>query len=394
VLPLLAATLASSVLLHVAIHVDAGTIQQIAADDAAGQCALGPSWLSCPAGSEPVHFRWGPGGEDWVLTGDTTLAAGQQGTALVLPPDRARADALARLAPDVVTEADIRDLFVRDGDHVPDPPSAGMLTALYALRTHPDKLVRRAMVEGMQPLCHVASLGPFPPDAPCPIPDDLLTALAKDKDKGARRRVAVLVRDLRPSHLDAEAGKILKRLAVDPVRGVRRAAMVSVARAPISGALDAEAAWCEALANVPQPGPPGRAACNTLARLAHQAGPSETIDPSAAIALVLDHHPERAWRVWTAWRDAVPFRRDWVDLLLRRTLGFSPRLLALWVQQDPDGLADAMHAWEPAEPHSERYGLIARAIADAEPTSPALADVVQAAAPPPEAPQPEPTEDR
>ncbi|MBW2257010.1 MAG: hypothetical protein JRI25_20790, partial [Deltaproteobacteria bacterium] len=83
----LAATAAEGgapVTLRVGIHVEAGTVYDIAADGADGLCSAGPSWLRCPA-SGPVQFRWGPGASSgWELSGDTVLEPGETGVAWVL----------------------------------------------------------------------------------------------------------------------------------------------------------------------------------------------------------------------------------------------------------------------------------------------------------------------
>jgi hypothetical protein len=172
-----------------------------------------------------------------------------------------------------------------------------------------------------------------------------------------------MLRDLRPSTLDPVVTELLTRLALDSSPPVRRAALGSFAGATSAGQLDAEVAWREAMAAVPQEGGPGRMAINAMARLAQYTEPTHVIDPKAAVALALEHHPERVWRLCTAWKDHVPFRRQWVDALLRGTVGYSPALLQHWAEQSPLELEQALHDWEPVEPHSERFESIVRQIA-------------------------------
>jgi hypothetical protein len=354
----------AAVTLRVGVHVDAGTVYDIAADGADGQCAAGPSWLQCPA-TEAVRFRWGPGeASGWELSGETVLEPGETGVGWVLAREADRVEARSRMDPERTTAEDVRELFVRYGKNHPEAPSAGMLSDLLLLVEHPDNRVRRAVVEGLHPWGWRSRLGPLPPTAPVPIPEGTLLALADDPDKGVRRRVLLLVRDLRPSHLSDEGTAVLAKLTVDPVRGVRRAAFASLARAPLSEAMEAEEAWARAIRSVSQPGPPGRAAANTLAKLAQITGPTEVIDPVRGVEVTLTHHPERTWRVWTAWRREVPFHRPWVDLLLRETLGLGPALLKHWAEEEPEGLAEAIREWEPVGPHSQRFELVQRYLVD------------------------------
>jgi hypothetical protein len=100
-------------------------------------------------------------------------------------------------------------------------------------------------------------------------------------------------------------------------------------------------------------------------------------------------HLERTWSVWTAWREHVPFERRLVDRLLRGTIGWSPALIRHWGATAPDALADALLAWEPTPPHSDRYAGMMRSLRDLD--HPALtrlrpADNLSPEAPPPPAP--------
>src|SRR5690606_38321966 len=165
----------------------------------------------------------------------------------------------------------------------------------------------------------------------------------------------ILARDLHPSALVETANVVVAPLVDDPNRGVRQAAALSLGRQP--GA-DVEAAWLTALSMIPQRGGPGIAATNALARLSWQTGPTDVVDPVAAMEIVLAHRPEQGWRVWTAWRAHLPFRADWFLVLMRETVGYGPRLLRHWAKEDPQGLDDALAAWEPGPAHSERFTLI------------------------------------
>ena len=45
--------------------------------------------------------------------------------------------------------------------------------------------------------------------------------------------------------------------------------------------------------------------------------------------------------------------------LLRQTAGLSEALLRAWAEQAPGPLAEVVARWEPAEPHSERFRVVA-----------------------------------
>lgn len=365
--------LAGTVTLHVGVHRDAGSEYDIAADGAAGQCVVVPTRISCPA-LGPVHFRWGPGGVTWSLQGDTVLEPGQTGTAWVLAPEGAHEAERASLRGDELDRDALRTLWVRTGSNQPPVPSLGMLQEVLALGWHPDPEVRLTVLDGLQLWVRHTAADPMPPDAPSLLPVGFLAAMASDRDERVRVRVVRVLRDLdEPVHAE-EAGALLSELSRDRNKRVRRVAHAALSSAAWNEQLPPVETWQRALAAVPESEARGRAACGSLARLAKVLEPSDEVDPAEAIELVLHHHPERTWRVWAAWRKQVPFQRAWADVLLRETLGLRKDLLVHWSQESPGELAEALKAWEPAEPHSQRWEIIRSWLVGAE--DPALREVL------------------
>lgn len=348
--------LAATVTLNVGVHVDAGTVADIAADGASGQCTIAPSALVCPADG-PVTFRWGKGGP-WEMTGDTVVEPGHTGVAWVLAPDAERETELMRLRGAVNADV-VREYFQRQGTVEPPVPSYGMLAALISRTQHPDPVVRRIVVDVLMQWTWRSSLGPLPPTAPVPIPPGVLTRLSQDTDVRVRRKTGALIRSMRPGDLSDEAGEALARLAVDDAAGVRAEAFRASARGELSGASTVEEAWERAMQGLTEPGTSGRAAAGTLAYLATVAGPEDHVDPVAAVERTLLHHPNQTWKVWARWRDRVPFRSDWALILLRDTWALSPGLVKHWAESDPDGLAQTLRTWESSAPHSSRFELVA-----------------------------------
>lgn len=356
-----AAGASETVTLHVGVHREAGTASDLAADGADGLCAVVRDRITCPA-SGPVTFRWGPGG-DWVLVGDAVLSPGERGTALVLASEASRSAQRARLSPATVTREDVAELFVRTGDHPVPAPSAGMLEDLVALASHPDPLVRREVVEALVPYWRHTESDPFPVDAPPVLPEGLLTRLAADPDRSVRRKLAARLRELRaPGTPQAEeATRVLVGLAAD-TGAVQRAALVSLGAQSRTDAGPALETWALAMDRVAEPGPPGRAAANTLAVLADKLAPGPGVDPAEAVRRVVFHHPEKGWKVWNAWVEDVPFDRALAEVLVRDTVGYSPSLVRAWGRSAPAELAGILTTWEPGAPHSERYRALARAV--------------------------------
>ncbi len=353
---------AETAVLRVGVHRGAGSVSDFAADGAAGLCVPGPSTIACPA-TGPVTFRWA-GDPAWTLVGDTIVEPGETGLAWILAPDAARAVEIAAL--DAPTAAVVRALLVRDGAHEIAAPSPGMLERLWTLVDHPDPLVRRALVDAVLPFLRHTASDPFPAEAPPVFPPGLLANLAADTDFKVRRRLAVTLKEVRitdvsPPWLVDEVHAVLVDL-LDDRAAVQKAAITTLSQSAWEGVVPAEDAWIEAMERVRVPGPPGRAAANTLARLAASLKPGPLVDPELAVRLVFEYQRERTWAVWAAWRTHVPFDRPRVEVLLRDTLGMNARLLRQWAEQDPDALAAAIRGWEPAAPHSVRFGMATRAL--------------------------------
>ncbi len=325
-----------SVTLQIGVHREAGGLVNVATDGAAGQCSLGPSSITCPA-TGPVAFRWGPNpsgtgfqptAERWSIVGDTTLAPGSTGLAFVLRP----------------------------GD-------AALLDSLRAQVSDDDPLIRRAAIEALHEWTWSAGYGPLPSTAPVPVPAGWLLEGASDPDWRVRQAMIHVCRDFRDREREPEIEECLLSLASDPHRKVQRAAIAALGGASREGLIDPLDAWKRATDSVPEAGSRGRAASATLARLSTELE-ADQVDPVSAIELVIAHHPEQAWRVWGAWRDEVPLRRDWLLQLLTTTSGLHRGLLRKWAAADPAGFASTLAAWEPREPHSERWRVIQLWISD------------------------------
>lgn len=320
------------VTLFVGVPTDAGGVEDVAVDGAAGQCAVGPSRLTCPA-TGPVTFRWGPSDER-VVVGDAVLRPGEAGVAWLLTPveaatlDRWRADATGADAP----------------------------------------YDRREAVFALREWSWDAGGGPLPPTAPVPLPPGFLLEVADDPQWIVRRAVVELARDLRDpdSRFDGEVVQVLVDLARDPDRRVARASYAAISGAAQTDRVAPQIAWWQAMEGAADPGPRGRAATVTLARLAPLLEPDDAIDPVAAIELALAHHPEQAWRVWAAWVDRVPFREAWARQLVLHTENLNKKLLTDWSERDAAVLTTIIREWEPAEPHSERFRVIGEWLSTAE----------------------------
>lgn len=370
------------VALTVGVHREAGTVYDVAADGAAGQCSVTGFTITCPARA-PVTFRWGPD-SPFALVGDAVLAPGQQGTAIVWATEASRADVRAALAADRTNPAVVRRTFVRTSDNPIPPASAGLFADLLDLVHADDPRVRREVVDGLVPYWRHTDSDPFPLGAPSVVPPDTLSALASDPDLGVRRRLASRLREVRApgEPLAQEATLQLIRLAGEG-GGVQRAAFASLASRARDGRAPAIESWMTAIDRVATPGPPGRAAANTLAALATELEPGPDVDPVEAVRLCAANHLERTWAVWRAWRDHVPFDAVLAERLLRETLGLSPPVVRAWAEDDPDGFAAVLRRWEPSDHHSDRYDAIGRALrskaaASSGPLAPSLAELFPA----------------
>lgn len=347
--------LGSIATLHVAIHREAGAIHDIAVDGAVGQCrVIAPTRIQCPADG-PVRFRWGPGGE-WVLTGDTEVGPGQVGTAFVMAPPGTHRETLAVLQEP--TYDNVREAYFRTGANELPVPSLPLVERLIELSAHEDWRIRRLVTRSLVPYVRHTSADPFPAGSPTLIPAGLLVRLATDPDVRVRRRAAHLIRELNHSDPRSEERRIaVESMRNDRNRRVRKLAIVLERDLATEGEDEALEAWNGALSRVPKPKAPGRAASNSLAVLHGRVDP-ERVDVEQALARVLQHHPERGWRVWAAWRREIPFDPVHAEFLLRETVGLSQALLRHWASHEPEAFADLLERWEPEEPHSERWRVI------------------------------------
>lgn len=317
------------VTLWVGVPVEAGDVWDIVAEGATGTCQVGPSRLTCPA-TGLVTFRWGPD-DDRMIVGQFALAPGERGLAWALTEqeradlDRWRTDALG--AEDALTRKD----------------------ALYALR----------------PWTWQAT-GPLPATSPPPIPAGFLAAAARDREWTVRRALVELCRDVRDPDgaLEQELFDVLASLTDDPDRRVAKAASAAMAAAARTDRVPAEQAWERAYAAVADPGPAGRSAALTLAKLGVVLPAGGAVDPESAVARTLATHPEQAWRVWAGWKDSVQYHDDWVRTLLATTVSLNQGLVKHWAKYDADHLARAIASWEPAAPHSERFRVLGRWLAE------------------------------
>ncbi len=346
--------------LHVGIHREAGGVYQVAADGAAGQCAIGPSRVSCPA-SGPVTFRWA-GDNQFALSGASVVEPGDVGVAFVLATEHIRAPERAELEAQPLGPDTVERLFVRTGDNAVPVPSPLMVQDLVGLAEHPKPAVRRVVVDALVPFWRHTASDPFPPSAPELLPGGLLFRMSRDPDWKVRRRIANRIRELHEpdARVATDATVALTALLLDERPPVRRAAAASLHHAVKNEAIAAELSWEYALERVKTPGPPGRAAANTLGRLAGQVEPGPRVDPSLAVLLVFEHHTERTWNVWRKWRAHVPWRADWMEVLLRETVGLDKRLLSHFARTQPGELAECFTRWEPAPPHSARFEVAQR----------------------------------
>lgn len=369
----LGSALAASATLHVGVHAAAGSVYDIAADGASGQCVVGPARISCPADA-PVTFRWGPGGP-WTLVGQTIVAPGEVGVAFVLASEEARTAERTQLAHRPIDPEVIRRVFVRTGTQEARAPSIGMIDDLTGLAGHPDPRVRRAVLDALVPFWRHTASDPFDAAAPELVGEQLIGQFAEDEDVRVRRRLAARLKDIQePDQAVAEqVFAALGSLSGDSRASVQRAATASMSQAAGGAAVPSEVAWAMAMQNVTREGPPGRAAANTLKHLRSYLD-ADQVDATEAVHAALQHHPERAWHVWSAWREEVPFRRPWVDLLLRETAGLDRRLLRYWASREPESLGMALAAWEPAPPHSARWEVLRAWLSDAE--DPPLRDIL------------------
>lgn len=227
---------------------------------------------------------------------------------------------------------------------------------------HPDARVRRLIAEAWTPYMAGTVYDPMQPSEAPSLRVSDLAQLAADPHPAVRRRTLHLLRTAHPRLPAAELAPLYQTLLHDPVPSVRALALRCLPDAVRRGLLSAEQAWNQALAQVHRPLPAGRAACNQLARLRPQVA-SVPVDPAEAMERCLDHHPERAWAIGTAWRDVLPANEAWMRTLLHDTSGLSPALIQRWSELDRPTLDRLLREGFPSD-HPERQRL-ARALADA-----------------------------
>ena len=85
-----------------------------------------------------------------------------------------------------------------------------------------------------------------------------------------------------------------------------------------------------------------------------------------SIDAVLTHHRERAWNVWFAWREHLPFDEARARVLLWETVGLHRGLIRHWAESDPDAFARLLQEWEGSGPHSDRWRLTGEFLVDTE----------------------------
>jgi len=146
----------------------------------------------------------------------------------------------------------------------------------------------------------------------------------------------------------------------DPHPGVRRASISAVPEAVDRGLLSPRRAWDALVSALNRPRPDGRAACNGIAKLARRLDGSVSDDEvTAAFGTILSKHPERAWTVWIAYKDRLPVRKDWMQLLISDTVGLEPALVQHWNTVEPDALRQILQTWSPTQ-FPERKDLMNR----------------------------------
>ena len=337
-----------------------GTLDDLKVEGASGPCERTETRIICSTDRE-LRFSWTRG--DGVLHGDLSLAPGGQGRLFVLaskPP--ADSDALTehlQARPDRHDLLALQQILIGSSGSPPAWPDPTRFEAMHEALEHPDPRVRRILVEAWQPFVAGTSFDPLPITAPSPLREDTLEKLLRDPDPAVRRRTLHLVRNAR-ADLDTERLAAMHlRAFEDPHPSVRALALRTLPDAVHRGYMPADKAWELALHHAVAPVPSGRAACNQLARLkplVAQAG----IRPERAMDTCLQHHPERAWAIASAWRDVLPARESWMRVLLFQTVGLSGDVLRRWQELDPETLDALLSEW-PDDPHPERREL-ARAL--------------------------------
>lgn len=317
------------VTLRVGVPTAAGSLADIAADGASGLCTSSPGRITCPA-TESVTFRFGLDGP-YSLVGDVVLAPGDSGVAFVLTPEqKSSLDAMISASTDAALPAD-----------------------------------RRRALGELRAWTWSVSIGTLPPDSPLPVPHGWVANIADDPDPTVRRVLVDVLRDLRDPDgtYRQEASDALFALADDRDKRVKVAATATLAFASKQGIVAPLQAWAHAVDRAAKPDAAGKASAITLAKLHGYVDPHD-VDVPAALAIVLEHHPEQTWKVWGAWRKEVPLKEDWALTLLTTTTSLHQGLLKQWAKAEPDKFAALIERWEPGEPHSTRYDVIREWLTD------------------------------
>ncbi|MFK7927672.1 MAG: HEAT repeat domain-containing protein [Myxococcota bacterium] len=351
--------------LWVAIPKSAGTTSDISFAGPEAQCAVLPTRLRCTA-SGAITFEW-VGDAQFSWGPPAVVQPGEASTVWVLstPGSQPSLEGLLTqiAAVEHASNQDIdrlRRATVFTSDWTPPWPTRSALDAHLALLSHPDKRVRREVVESFHPWVAGTPFDPLPVQAPSVLDGQTLATLARDPDPGVRRRVARMIRTLRPAIDPEEAAPILETLLSDAHPGVRRASVAAVPEAVDRALLTPRRAWDVLVATVQQPRPAGRAACNGVAKMATRLDDSITDeDVLVAFEAILSKHPERAWGVWIAYKNRLPVRKEWMKLLIHDTLGMEPALVQHWDSVDPQALRTLVDAWTPTQ-FAERKQLMNR----------------------------------
>lgn len=359
-------TLLMSVGLGAPTHVDLasphalGTLDDLKIEGASGPCERTDTRLTCPT-DRGLRFSWNR--DDGVLHGDVSLASGGHGRLFVLaaepPADSELLSAHLRSRPDRRDLLAIQRILLGSSGSPPAWPDPTRFAIKREALEHPDPRVRRIAVEAWQPFVAGTPHDPLPTTAPSPLREDTLEKLLRDRDPAVRRRTLHLLRAARPD-LDTERLATMYRGTFeDPHPSVRALALRILPDAVRRDLIPATEAWELALHHAVAPLPAGRAACNQLAQLkplVAQAG----VGPERAMETCLEHHPERAWAIASAWRDVLPARESWMRTLLFHTVGLSPDVIRRWHELAPMTLAALVSEW-PDDTSPERREL-ARAL--------------------------------
>lgn len=323
-----------------------------------GSCAVHGSTLRCEA-DRAITLRWP--GDRGELVGDIEVSAGSVGRVFVLAgaPGAGPRDLHELLEGSEVDRHDLVALRMALVGTSAEPapwPDRRRFEQMHQALDHPDPRVRAIAVEAWQPWVSGTPFDPLPIDAPSPLRPARLARLLQDPHPSVRRRALHLLRSAR-SDLDTPALAGLYRAAFDdPHPSVQALAFRSMRDAIRRGLILPGEAWDLALSHAPSPMPAGRAACNQLARLEPEVR-RLGVDLHRAMDLCLEHHPERAWAIATAWHRTLPAEERWIRPLLHDTLGLSKPVLQRWHTLDPELVERLLRQDWPEHGKAERRDL-------------------------------------